>query len=367
VTGLYLHVPFCRRKCAYCDFYSLSAREDTLPRYVTAVLEEARAYSGLAFDTLYLGGGTPSLLGPELLSVLMAGLHRVFDLSHLTEATIEANPESSTPLFLAAARGMGFDRLSLGVQSLDDAELAAAGRVHTAAQALTVLEGARRAGFTAVSADVIAGLPAQTETSLHRTLEILVGKVAHLSFYCLSLEPETPLALTPPPNLLSEDEQADLFLKSRLFLLGAGLHHYEISNFARPGHECRHNQNYWYGGEYLGLGPAAASHLGGRRFRNRPDLDAYLAAPAAQVTDQETLPPSEKAAEEAMLRLRLLEEGLDIAEMASRHGPENVRHIEGQLAALVREGRLLREGQRYRLASDTILTANQVFRRILPN
>jgi len=365
VAGLYLHVPFCRRKCAYCDFYSLPGREDAQAAYVGAVLAEGETYRGMAFDTLYLGGGTPSLLGSTHLAELMAGLRRLFVLDSLAEATIEANPESASPDFLAAARAAGFNRLSLGVQSLNDAELCAAGRLHSAAGALGALAAARAAGFTDISADLIAGLPGQTAVSLRYSLTALAPQVSHLSLYLLSLEPDTPLARRPPANLPSDDAQADLFGEAVPLLGKLGFTYYEISNFARPGHECRHNLNYWRGGEYLGLGPAAASHLSGRRFRNRPDLDAYLAAPTLQNVDPEALSSPEKAAEEAMLRLRLIAEGLAPEDLAARFGERAVRPLRRRLAALAREGRLSEAAGRYRLAPDAILTANQIFRRIL--
>jgi oxygen-independent coproporphyrinogen-3 oxidase len=363
---LYIHVPFCVRKCAYCDFYSLPGQAELIEQYVAAVLEEGRGYGGMSFNTLYLGGGTPSLLGADNLKKLLGGLKLLFDLSGLTEATIEVNPDSATPALLAAAVKSGINRVSVGVQSLADRELTGVGRVHDTAQALAALQRVTEAGFRAVSADLIIGLPGQSRETLHNSLETLAGQgIEHLSIYCLSLETGTPLAAQPPDDLPSDDAQADLYEAASIYLAERGFVHYEVSNFARPGRECRHNLNYWRGGEYLGLGPAAASHLAGRRWNNRADLHAYLAAPATLKENAEMLIPPEKAAEEAMLRLRLLAEGLDIDALAGRFGRDNVAGLAGRLDRLTAGGGLLRRDGIYRLAPSKVLTANSVFASVL--
>ncbi len=446
MRGLYIHVPFCVSKCAYCDFYSLADRLDLISAYVDAVLTEAQAHAGLSFETLYLGGGTPSLLGPAKLRRLIEGLGRVFDLSALAEATIEVNPESASEDLLRSAMDLGFARVSVGVQSLSDHELRSVGRIHTAAQAVEAVSRVVGMGFKDVSADVIVGLPGQTlggasggkcpsnskpripeipncgrevengtsgafaptrpqgcaegrspfagglgvspnspispqewgtrglkegsasdsVGSLTRTLEGLTDLgISHMSVYCLSLEQGTPLAANPPDDLPSDDVQADLFWEARSVMEGRGFIHYEISNFCLPGRECRHNLNYWRGGEYLGLGPAAASHLGGRRWKNRADLPAYLRDPSGIVDDVEELGLKEKAAEEAMLRLRLLVEGLAADDMVRRFGEDALRELFARLNGLVAEGLLSCDGGRYRLARSRVLTSNPVLARVL--
>ena len=366
MTGLYVHIPFCVKKCAYCDFYSVPAQPRLVKSYVDAALAECEAYAGMAFRTLFLGGGTPSLLSAENLTRLVDGLRGKFDLSQLDEATIEANPESATAAMLEAALESGFDRVSIGVQSLADAELKAVGRIHTARQAVDAIALAKKVGFQNISADLIAGLPGQTWGSLRRSLETLVAMgISHLSLYCLSLEHGTPLSKNPPKNLPSDDEQADLFERARAFLLSGGFAHYEISNFAVAGRECLHNLNYWRGGEYLGLGPAAASHLEGKRFKNRADLNAYLQNPTGVVDEVEELGSAEKAGEEAMLRLRLLEVGLNVAEFTKRHGSKNVRELLARLDAMAREGLLLFDGVKYRLEPSLVLTSNPILARVL--
>ena len=366
MNGLYIHIPFCLQKCHYCDFYSLPARLDAREAYVNAVLDESEAYAGLSFQTMYLGGGTPSLLGGKLISNLIRGLGKSLNLAGIVEATIEVNPESATREFLEAARNVGINRVSIGVQSLTDDELKAVGRIHTAAQAMEAVGLARQLCFNSISADLIIGLPGQTWLTLSQSLDTLVGYgIEHLSLYCLSLEEGTPLADNPPDDLPSDDTQAELFQQASSFLQGHHYIHYEISNFALNGHECRHNINYWRGGEYLGLGPSAASHLEGRRFRNHPDLNHYLEKPTFQIADNEVLHPKNKAGEEAMLRLRLLTEGINVNELTARFGQDNIEALIGRLDYMAGQGRLVTDGSTYRLPPSRVLTSNPIFAEVL--
>lgn len=366
MRGLYVHIPFCIHKCAYCDFYSLTQRLDSLDSYIEAVPIEARRYIGLDFQTVYLGGGTPSLLRAEGLGKLLGGLRQILDLSQLSEATMEANPESVTPSLLQAAKSSGINRISIGVQSLSDIELEKVGRIHTAAQAICAIEEAKDAGFNNISVDVILGLPGQDQSSLMVTLETLIGlDIQHISMYCLSVEPHTPLALNPPPDLPSDDEQAELYDSACSLIASRGFTHYEYSNFALPGYECLHNLNYWRGGEYIGLGPAAASHLEGKRFKNKADLDAYLSNPTGQIEEVEELDALQKAAEEAILRLRLLQEGLDVNELIEKYGDESIIGVVSRLNKLVREGSLIRDGANYRLAAACALVSNPILAQVL--
>jgi oxygen-independent coproporphyrinogen-3 oxidase len=334
--------------------------------YVQAVRREAQKYAGLAFDTIYVGGGTPSLLGAKHFNELMDGLREVFVFTGVVEATIEVNPESAKPDFLEAVKNAGFNRISFGVQSLSDNELRSVGRIHTAAQAIAAVKLAKKFGFKAVSADLMIGLPGQSWTSLHKSVHTLVEiDVQHLSVYCLSLEEGTVLANNPPPDIPTDDLQVTLFEKTRELLISCGFTHYEISNFAQEDFQCLHNLNYWRGGEYLGLGPAAASHLEGRRFKNRANLDAWLENPTAQIEYVEILNNREKAAEEAMLRLRLLEEGIDSDLLIERFGEEDTEAIIARLDKMVKEGLLIQKGARYRLTPSRVMTSNPIFARVL--
>jgi oxygen-independent coproporphyrinogen III oxidase len=225
---------------------------------------------------------------------------------------------------------------------------------------------AQEHGFKYLSADVILGLPGQDWPSLKFTLDTLTGlSVRHLSLYCLAVEPETPLALNLPADLPSDDQQAELYDLAVALLREKGFRHYEISNFTRPGDECRHNLNYWRGGEYLGLGPAAASHLNGRRFKNPADLPAYLENPADQVGEEEDLGAADKAAEEAVLRLRLLTEGLDIQPLAQKFGDGNVAGLVARLNKLAAARSLSRRRTVYRLKPAQALVCNPVLTELV--
>ncbi len=366
MRGLYLHLPFCLKKCTYCDFYSVPGRLELIPAYVDALLIEAAKYRGFSFETLYLGGGTPSLLGASGVKKLITGLSEVFDFSKLAEATVEVNPESAKPDFYTSARDSGINRISIGIQSLHDVELRSVERIHTAEQAKSAIVDAQKAGFFKIYCDIIIGLQGQNWGSLSQTLRTLVRLgINHLSLYCLALEEGTPLAQNPPANLPSEDEQAGLFERARVFLRSSGFVHYEISNFAHKGHECLHNLNYWRGGEYVGLGAGASSHLNGRRFKNLSDLDAYLKDPTGQITDIEALPLKEKAGEEAMLRLRLIQNGLDMSELLLKFDAGNTRELRRRLEALTHEGLLINEGSLYRLPPERVLTSNPILARVI--
>jgi oxygen-independent coproporphyrinogen-3 oxidase len=366
MRGLYVHVPFCVRKCNYCDFYSLPGNANDREAYVEAILAESQAYTGMSFQTLYFGGGTPSLLGSELLERLVGGLKKSLDLTGIEEATVEVNPDSASAEFLTAAKRLGINRVSIGIQSLADNELQAVGRVHTASQALAAVNLANEFGFKSISADLIVGLPGQTWPSLLHSLETLSATgVRHVSLYCLSVEPGTPLSENPPANLPDEDNQADLFGKAVSFLQDRRFVHYEISNFAIAGYECLHNINYWRGGEYLGLGPAAASHLEGKRFRNFADLGTYLENPSGVTEYTEELNARAKASEEAMLRLRLLTEGINIDEMSARFGRNNIVTLIERLEKMATRGELVAAGSRFRLPPSRVLTSNSIFAEVL--
>ncbi|MHB8084241.1 MAG: radical SAM family heme chaperone HemW [Dehalococcoidia bacterium] len=366
MMGLYIHIPFCVSKCRYCDFYSLAGKEELIDRYLSAVVRETEKYEGMPFKTLYIGGGTPSLLGPRRLARLMDGLHSHLKINKLVEATIEANPESTDEDFLKAARNTGFNRISIGVQSLNDNELRKAGRVHSSVHALKAIDLAFRCGINNISADIIIGLPGQTSETLDSTLRTLVGTgLTHVSAYCLSIEKGTAFAACPPDDLPDDDVQARMYESVSRILKGYGFIHYEISNFALRGEECLHNLNYWRGGEYVGLGPSAASHVNGRRWKNSSNMTAYINNPATSGFDEDIVDIETKIAEEAMLRLRLLEEGLDMAQLTRRHGLSKSKGLEDRLNYLVGQNMLVKKGKKYKLAPGSILTSNRVFMDVI--
>ena len=316
--GLYLHIPFCRSKCPYCDFYSLAFDEDLADRYTAALIRtmSAHPFGELTADSLYLGGGTPSLLGANRLTALLDAAARSFSLDAESEVTIEANPESCDFALLDDLCRAGFNRLSIGAQSGNLNELAALGRAHTADQAFEAIQAGAKAGFANISADLMLAIPGQDSQSLSASIRGLADlPTQHISAYLLKLEPGTPMASAHTQGALtlpSEDAAADLYLQAVSELCGAGFIQYEISNFARPGHESRHNLKYWRCQPYLGLGPAAHSCLNGR-FSFPADLDAFLEAetPFSLIARD----PPTSAPEEALLLALRLSEGFDTARL----------------------------------------------------
>ncbi|MBP6926690.1 MAG: radical SAM family heme chaperone HemW [Caldisericia bacterium] len=365
MTGLYVHIPFCVRKCDYCDFYSLAKSEGQIHDYVEAVLEEAKQYQGLHFGTIYLGGGTPSLLGSKNLEKLYLGLKKIFGFEKILEATIEANPESLTEEFALSARNYGFDRVSIGIQSLNDGELQSVGRIHNSKKAIDAI-GIAVKYFKRASVDAIIGLPGQTKSSLLSTLSKFIELgLKHISAYCLSVEEGTKLYKNIPGNLPSDDEQATLFEQCRDFLVSKNFYHYEISNFATSGEESLHNINYWKCGEYLGLGPGASSHLDGIRFKNEENLDKYINNPISCKFIEEKLGPEDKIFEEAMLNLRLLETGTNLDLLSQKYKPENISRLQDRLDELAQNGKLDKNGNIYTINPSFVLVSNPVFSKIL--
>ncbi|HHY53552.1 MAG TPA: radical SAM family heme chaperone HemW [Clostridiales bacterium] len=358
--GLYLHIPFCRRgKCPYCDFYSLPFGEDLADAYTAALIEAmaTQPFGPMQADTVYFGGGTPSLLGARRLDALLEAAARFFALPRDCEVTLEANPESVTPELLQSLRRSGFTRVSVGVQSGVDSELAALGRPHTARQARQAIEWAYQAGFAHISADLMLAIPGQGEESLRQSVSFLTGlPVDHISAYLLKIEEGTPFAQKRRDlSLPDEDTAADCYLLCSRLLEEAGFPRYEISNFAKPGGQCRHNLKYWRCQPYLGLGPAAHSYLPqgakGRRYAFPRDLKAFLTAenPFALLEDQGEGGGWE---ERLMLALRL-EEGFDAKTLpdpsarrallckAKELATRNLCQIRGEVISLTGEGMLL--------------------------
>ncbi len=313
--GLYIHVPFCRSKCEYCDFYSLSGgmNHESMDLYLHAVLahikETAQRAVGYTVDTVYFGGGTPSFFGAKNLIRILSEIDRRFHLDPAAEITLEANPDSVSGPTLAKLRKAGFNRISIGVQTDDDSKLKALGRPHNYRQAQMAVSQARRAGFTNVSVDLMFGLPNQNREQWMDTLRNVMNlKPDHVSCYGLKVEPGTRLwEYKEGANLPDDDAQADMYFYAVETLESFGLYQYEISNFSIPGKECRHNLKYWTGKPYIGFGPAAASDFGGKRFTAEANLDRYLTGVMEQgviLSECETIPIRERAGEYLMLRLR---------------------------------------------------------------
>ncbi|MBR4099241.1 MAG: radical SAM family heme chaperone HemW [Clostridium sp.] len=312
--GLYIHIPFCHSKCDYCDFYSLAGRENRMDAYQKALLahlkESAPSAKGIPVDTIYFGGGTPSFYGEKRLRELLGAIRKLFSVDKNAEITLEANPDSVDLKSLKRLRKSGFNRLSLGLQSACDEELAAIHRPHTVEQGDAALDIARKAKFDNLSLDLIYGLPGQTAQRWQSTVEhALALNPEHLSCYGLKVEEGTPLArrVAEGEVLPDDDQQAELYLWTVDRLRQAGYLQYEISNFCRPGFESRHNLRYWLTRPYIGFGPGAHSDFGGRRFSFVRDLEGYIGgvlSGGSIIDSDDLIPQKERSGEYLMLRLR---------------------------------------------------------------
>jgi len=312
--GIYIHIPFCRSKCDYCDFYSLAGKEARMDAYQKALLahlaETAPLAKGIPVDTVYFGGGTPSYYGEKRLREILAFIRKQYQLERDAEITMEANPDSVDLKALKALRKAGFNRLSMGMQSASQQELEAIHRPHTAKQVDEAVAAARKAKFTNISLDLIYGLPGQTEASWRASVEHALSLVPqHLSCYGLKVEEGTPLAarVEAGEELPDDDLQADLYLWTVGRLERAGYPQYEISNFAKPGCESKHNLRYWLTQPYIGFGPGAHSDFGDRRYSFTRDLEGYISGvlEGGTIIDSEDLiPRKERSGEYLMLRLR---------------------------------------------------------------
>ena len=373
--GVYVHIPFCRSKCEYCDFYSLAGgrNKEAMGEYLDAVLRHIKEAAPLApnyeVDTVYFGGGTPSFFGAEGLERIYAEIAARFRLAPQPEVTFEANPDSVTLPSLARLHRAGFNRISLGVQSSDDSMLRKLGRPHTFAQAQKAVDAARRAGFENVSVDLMFGLPNQSMDAWKQTIDdVLALQPDHLSCYGLKVEEGTPLwSYREFAGLPDDDAQADMYLLAVSRLERAGLKQYEISNFARDGFACRHNLKYWLGDEYLGFGPTAASDFAGKRFTIARDLAKYCKGVAEKdvvLSECEAIPLRERAGEYVMLRLRTTH-GVE-AEEYTKSFLLPFEPLEQALSDFAEKGLAKqREDGRWRLTPEGFLVSNTIIRELL--
>lgn len=322
VRSLYVHVPFCFHKCHYCDFYSLVDPRDRQPAFVDRLARELAALApwttGTALRTVFVGGGTPSLLRVELWRTVLAALARHYDLSARDlEFTVECNPETVTPELMDVLVAGGVNRASIGAQSFDPRHLKTLERWHDPENVARAIDLARRAGVARQSVDLIFGIPGQTVAEWERDLGAAIALgTTHVSCYDLTYEPNTAMTARLKRGefvAADEDDEVEMFGSTLRLLRAAGLERYEVSNFARAGDECRHNLGYWRQEQWLAAGPSASAHVAGRRWKNVPRLDDYLAvddAGFAPITDHESPDPARALRERIMTGLRLAE-GLD--------------------------------------------------------
>lgn len=341
--ALYIHVPFCVKKCAYCDFTSFPGRERDMAPYFARVCEDMRAQAerlGRArVSSIYIGGGTPTLAGAEAVDKVVRCAREYFDVAEDAEISMEANPGALDEGELSAYRTAGINRLSIGVQSLSDDMLRKIGRIHTSGQAVEAISRAREAGFENINIDLIYALPGQSIDTWRDTLKRSVDLAPdHISCYSLIVEPNTPLyheVESGIVNLPDEDIIISMQLLSANELLAAGYERYEISNFALPGRECRHNLVYWTRGEYLGLGCAAHSLIEGTRIQNTDSLDEYLSGKSELA--REVMSIGDVREEKIMLELRM-SRGLDLALFARDCGEDLAVSRASEIESLISGG-----------------------------
>ena len=371
--GIYIHVPFCRSKCQYCDFYSRPCPEKAeIHRYIKAICahikETGPQAPGYRVDTVYFGGGTPSLLSPDALAAILTAVRQSFDVSPRAEITFEANPDSVTPRLLRRLKSEGFNRVSLGIQTDNDDLLHELGRPHSYEDAVNAVRLIRKAGYKNLSLDLMFGLPGQTLESWQDTLtHVLELKPDHISCYGLRVEPGTPLSARKDIcGLPDDDDQADMYLAAVEILKSRNYRHYEISNFAKKDKASAHNLKYWTGGEYLGFGPNASSDFAGKRFSIVADLNAYVEGilEGKQVIDDlQEIPPRERAGEYLMTRLRT-NLGISREEYEKQYllpfGPleEILRTCKQRNLAILSDGR-------WRLSPEGMLVSNDIMSDLL--
>lgn len=359
--GIYIHVPFCGKKCPYCDFYSVEYRKNIAEKYIGAVLRNLRHYSDKrrTVDTVYFGGGTPSLLNAGQISGILDTVGDTFTLDKNAEITLEANPNGLTPERLSELRKSGINRLSIGVQSMNDDELKLLGRKHTAEKAEKAVISAYDAGFRNISCDLMIALPEQNAEKLRYSAERLAElPINHISAYILKAEDGTPFGCDEFRSKLPDDDAAAaLYLEMIEIFEKRGFMQYEISNFAKPGFESRHNCRYWKCLDYIGIGPSAHSCHNGKRFAVDRDISGFIDAPAQQVTVTDENPCGFE--ETAMLALRL-KSGLDMSIAGSRRAD-----IEKKIPMLIQAGYAEYDGHFLSLTPKGFLMSNSVIEYVI--
>jgi oxygen-independent coproporphyrinogen-3 oxidase len=387
--GIYIQIPFCESKCSFCNSSSQVARDDVIGRYCQALEREIAERDGFArsaglgsealhlpVDTVYVGGGTPPIVGSERLRRIVAKLRERFDSEALFEFTLEVTPASVDEDFLTEARSWGVNRLSIGAQSFSDRELRAVGRPHSAADTHETVACVRRAGFRNISLDLIAGLPGQTEFSWQESLRAVERlRPEHVSVYIFEVDEKSRLGrevlrhgeryhATDVPD---EDFMADAYEYARSFLRNAGYRQYEISNFALPGFESRHNKKYWRLEPYFGLGAGAHSFDGEQRWANETSPEAYtqtIARGETPIAEMCRLTIEEQAEEFFFLGLRQVD-GVALSVARQRWGARAFGRCETVIGQLAERGLLVRENDRIRLAEHALLVSNEIFQEFL--
>lgn len=370
-VALYIHWPFCEKKCSYCDFVSGPQFKNQEEPYLKALLSELQSYQPFAIKTLFIGGGTPSLIPLETLDKIFEALQPIFALHKPSELSIEGNPGSLKEANLRHYLELGFNRISIGIQSFSDPLLERLGRIHTRKEAIEGFHLAKKAGFKNISLDLMFGIPGQTLADFRESLEIAAQlDPEHISAYSLILEPETPFFELHQQGKLAlpeEHQVAEMFLLAQEFLKQHGYQHYEISNFAKEGYQCRHNLVYWNNEPYVGLGLNAHSYYGDKRYNNSANMEEYLKAPTAIADKWQTLPKlplDEDISNFMILGLRKME-GVRFADFNKRYGDDLRVVFADEIKELSLQGLVELDDTSLRLTSKGILLGNEVFEKFL--
>ena len=373
--GLYIHIPFCHSKCPYCDFYS-DTDTAMASRYTEALLLHMEDYTRAAaahdVDTIFFGGGTPTVLPVGRLISLLEGIFDNFTVRGDAEITVEANPATVSAHELKRLRRAGVNRLSMGLQSANNNELEALGRIHTFEDFVDSFKAARKAGFHNISVDLMYGIPHQTPDSFRHTLEQVIALAPeHISVYGLKIEEGTPFAARKDAlPLPDEDTECDMYFEAIRLLASAGYAQYEISNFAKPGKQCLHNRRYWDGEEYLGLGPGAHSYFGGRRFAFRRSIEDYVRAMEFPdcvdnlLSENYEINASERLGEYVMLHMRLTE-GVDTDVFSARFGVSFEKLFGKYLKLYSTHGFMEKIDRRWRFTPKGMYVSNYILSAML--
>jgi len=368
MAGIYIHIPFCARRCIYCGFYSTldSQKREQYTKALCRELEmEKQWLGGARVTTLYLGGGTPSQLSPDQLAEIMEAVRKYPSTDRIEELTIECNPDDITPEFVNHAARLGFNRISMGVQSFDDGMLRFLRRRHSASQAIQAVRTCQECGIDNISIDLMYGLPGQTMEMHESSIEQAIGLgVAHISSYCLSFEPGSPLERLREKGMVTPatEETCESMFNTLCGLLGkAGYEHYEISNFCKEGKQSRHNSSYWTGTPYLGIGAAAHSYCGRTRRWNPEDIDIYIRSMenGERCSQSEQLTESDLYNEYVMLGLRT-SAGISMDHVLRQFGQEYSDLLARESAPFIRSGRLIKEEDCLRFPQDSLFISDSI-------
>ncbi|MDI6739410.1 MAG: radical SAM family heme chaperone HemW [Candidatus Edwardsbacteria bacterium] len=375
MTSIYIHIPFCLSKCRYCGFNSMPVGDinilDTYTRCLVAEIRNSK-FEIQNLETMFFGGGTPTVLSLGQIERILNALRKTLNIEQSTETTIEANPETLDAQKLQGLRELGFNRLSLGMQSFDDHMLQLMGRPHTAAQAINAYRLARDAGFSNIGVDLIFALPGQTMGGWKRDLEKIISLgPEHLSLYSLTYEKNAEFVSMRTEKRIKpcdEDLETEMYLAAINMMKAAGYEHYEVSNFARPGYRARHNLNYWRCGDYQGFGAGAHSHSGNRRWANHTDPAEYISAAGdgrSLIGFEETLTRGQQLFEAVFLGLRLVE-GIDVAGFTAQWGDSPLARLPRVWEDLERKGLLTTRKGNVRLTKKGLLLSDSVLAELAP-